>query len=112
MKMRRLGGRDGPPEVSAIALGGCMSFAGFYGKTTREESFATLDAARAAGGVTFLDTAELYGKGLSEQIIGDWMRDRGHRFHIATKGGIVLGGARGGRTTTPNRICAARWKGH
>ncbi|WP_300517498.1 aldo/keto reductase [Aliiroseovarius sp.] len=91
MKMRRLG-RDGP-EVSAIALG-CMSFAGFYGKTTREESFATLDAAREAG-ITFLDTAELYGKGLSEQIIGDWMADRGHRFQIATKGGIVLGGARG-----------------
>ena len=91
MKMRRLG-RDGP-EVSAIALG-CMSFAGFYGKTTREESFATLDAAREAG-ITFLDTAELYGKGLSEQIIGEWMADRGHRFQIATKGGIVLGGARG-----------------
>lgn len=91
MKMRRLG-RHGP-EVSAIALG-CMSFAGFYGKTTRDESFATLDAARDAG-ITLLDTAELYGKGQSEQIIGDWMKDRGHRFHIATKGGIVLGGARG-----------------
>ncbi|MCI2400441.1 aldo/keto reductase [Aliiroseovarius subalbicans] len=91
MKMRKLG-LDGP-EVSAIGLG-CMSFAGFYGETNREESFATLDAARDAG-ITLLDTAELYGNGLSEQLIGDWQKDRGHSFTIATKGGIVIGGERG-----------------
>lgn len=91
MKTRKLGANG--PEVSAIALG-CMSFAGFYGQTGREESFATLDAARAAG-ITFLDTSELYGKGLSETIIGEWQRDRGHRFQIATKGGIVIGAPRG-----------------
>ncbi len=91
MKMRTLG--QSGPEVSAIALG-CMSFAGFYGSTTRDDSFATLDAAREAG-ITFLDTAELYGKGLSEQIIGEWQKDRGHAFTIATKGGIVIGGERG-----------------
>lgn len=81
------------PEVSRIALG-CMSFGGFYGPTDREESFACLDAARDAG-INFLDTAELYGRGLSEEIIGAWQRDRGHQFHIATKGGIIVGGKRG-----------------
>ena len=85
-------GHDGP-EVSRIALG-CMSFGGFYGPTTEEESFACLDAARAAG-INFLDTAELYGRGESERIIGKYMRETGHRFHIATKGGIVIGGKRG-----------------
>lgn len=81
------------PDVSVIALG-CMSFGGFYGPTDREESFACLDAARDAG-INFLDTAEMYGRGLSEEIIGDWQRDRGHAFHIATKGGIIIGGKRG-----------------
>jgi len=85
-------GHNGP-EVSRIALG-CMSFAGFYGPTEREESFACLDAARDSG-ITFLDTAELYGHGLSEEIIGEWQRDRGFRFNIATKGGIVIDGKRG-----------------
>lgn len=91
MKMRKLG--QNGPEVSAIALG-AMSFAGFYGATDAEESFACLDAARDAG-ITFLDTSNIYGKGLSEEIIGHWQRDRGHRFQIATKGGIVIGGKRG-----------------
>lgn len=81
------------PEVSTIALG-CMSFGGFYGPTDREESFACLDAARDAG-INFLDTAELYGRGLSEEIIGAWQQDRGHKFHVATKGGIIIGGKRG-----------------
>ncbi|MBV7408010.1 aldo/keto reductase [Maritimibacter sp. DP1N21-5] len=91
MKLRKLG-KNGP-KVSAIALG-CMSFAGFYGKTDRDEGFATLDAARDAG-ITFLDTSDLYGQGLSEEWIGAYQADRGHRFQIATKGGIVAGAPRG-----------------
>lgn len=91
MKTRTLGHTG--LEVSAIALG-CMSFAGFYGKTSQEEAFATLDAARAAG-ITFLDTSDLYGKGLSEEWIGAYQADRDYRFQIATKGGIVVGAPRG-----------------
>lgn len=91
MKYVKLG--QNGPEVSRIALG-CMSFGGFYGPTDREESFACLDAAKAAG-INFLDTAEMYGRGLSEEIIGEWQRDRGDRFHVATKGGIIIGGKRG-----------------
>lgn len=81
------------PRVSAIALG-CMSFAGFYGATSRAESFACLDAARQHG-IDFLDTAELYGRGESEKVIGAFQKETGHKFKIATKGGIVIGGKRG-----------------
>lgn len=71
-----------------------MSFAGFYGPTDEAESFTCLDAARAQG-INFLDTAEIYGNGKSESIIGAYQKQTGHRFHIASKGGIVIGGARG-----------------
>ncbi|HIB45139.1 MAG TPA: aldo/keto reductase [Candidatus Lambdaproteobacteria bacterium] len=91
MKTRKLG-LDGP-QVSAIGLG-CMSFAGFFGSTDKAESFNCLDAARDHG-ITFLDTAELYGNGYSEELIGEYQQTRGHRFNIATKGGIVVGGKRG-----------------
>ena len=91
MKTRKLG-TDGP-EVSAIALG-CMSFSGFFGPTDKVESFDCLDAARDHG-ITFLDTAELYGKGYSEELIGEYQLAREHRFKIATKGGIVINGKRG-----------------
>lgn len=91
MKTRRLGHTG--IDVSAIALG-CMSFAGFYGDTDRDEAFATLDTARDAG-ITFLDTSDLYGKGLSENWIGEYQKYRGYRFQIATKGGIVVGAPRG-----------------
>lgn len=91
MKTRRLG--HSGLDVSAISLG-CMSFAGFYGATDQDEAFATLDAAREAG-ITFLDTSDLYGQGLSENWIGAYQKDRKYRFQIATKGGIVAGAPRG-----------------
>lgn len=91
MKTRPLG-KNGP-QVSEVSLG-CMSFAGFYGKTDQAEAFACLDAARDAG-IDFLDTSDLYGAGLSETWIGAYQKDRGYRFKIATKGGIVKGAPRG-----------------
>lgn len=87
MKNRTLG-KDGPP-VGAVGLG-CMSFAGFYGSTDEAESHRTL--ARAADlGVTHLDTSNVYGAGLSENVIGSFLRKNPHRFSIATKTGIVAG---------------------
>ncbi len=50
--------------VSEIGLG-CMSFAGFYGPTTEEEAHKTLAAALDLG-IDFLDTANVYGMGVSE----------------------------------------------
>jgi aryl-alcohol dehydrogenase-like predicted oxidoreductase len=84
MQTRRLG-KDGP-EVGAVALG-CMSLSGYYGATTREENHRTLARALELG-ITHLDTAKLYGDGLSEEIIGSFIKNHPNRFTIATKGGI------------------------
>lgn len=80
--------------VGAIGLG-CMSFAGAYGAAGPGEAEATLDKAHELG-ITHLDTAKIYGDGVSEEIIGGWLRRHpGHRFVIATKGGIVTAPKRG-----------------
>lgn len=85
MEKRKLGDRG--PIVGAIGLG-CWSFAGSYGPTDKAESNRTL--ARALDlGIDFLDTANVYGNGLSEEVIGAFIKDHRGRFKIATKGGIV-----------------------
>ena len=81
MRTRRLGLHG--PDVSALGLG-CLSFGGIFGATTEAASLRTLDAAWEAG-ITFLDTANIYGKGVSESVIGQWLRTRKHRPNIATK---------------------------
>jgi aryl-alcohol dehydrogenase-like predicted oxidoreductase len=85
MKQRRLGAQG--PLVSAIGLG-CMSFAGAFGETDEATSHRCLDVA-VDGGITFFDTANVYGMGRSEQVLGSWLRSRKAQVHIATKGGIV-----------------------
>jgi len=85
MMRRQLGA--GGPLVSAIGLG-CWSFAGAYGPTDMAESHRTL--ARALDlGIDFLDTANVYGNGVSEEVIGAFIKDHPGRFTIATKGGIM-----------------------
>ena len=81
MRTRKLGQHG--PDVSALGLG-CLSFGGMFGPTTEAESLRTLDAAWNAG-ITFLDTANRYGEGVSETFIGNWLRKTGKRPHIATK---------------------------
>lgn len=87
MKTRQLG--KGGPTVSAIGLG-CMSFAGFFGATSEAESLACLDAAFDRG-IDFLDTSNIYGMGVSETVIGTWIRSRKRAVTVATKAGIVMG---------------------
>lgn len=90
MKQRRLG-KDGP-EIGAIGLG-CMSFAGAYGDSDEATSHATLARALELG-VTHLDTALIYGKGRSEEMIGAFLKTNPaarDQFVIATKGGINPG---------------------
>lgn len=72
--------------VSAIGLG-CWSFAGAYGPTDEAESHAALAAALDLG-IDFLDTANVYGSGHSERVIGSFIKRHPGRFTIATKGGI------------------------
>lgn len=84
MKKRQL--LQSGTQVSEIGLG-CMSFAGFYGTSTEEDARKTLSTA-ADLGIDFLDTANVYGLGLSEERVGSFLKgDRSH-FKVATKAGI------------------------
>lgn len=85
MKTRRLG--KAGPEVSAIGLG-CMGMAAFYGQGL-EEAQATAVIHRALDlGVTFFDTAEMYGPHTNEIQLGKALADRRDRAFVATKFGI------------------------
>ena len=69
MKTRSLG-KNGP-QVHPVGIG-AMSFSNFYGPTNEAESHAILDAAMDAG-VTHIDTANVYGMGTSETVIGSYL---------------------------------------
>jgi aryl-alcohol dehydrogenase-like predicted oxidoreductase len=86
---RRLG-KNGP-EVSAIGLG-CMGMSEFYGSGSEQESIATIHHALDRG-VTFLDTADMYGVGRNEELVGRAIRDRRDEVFLATKFGNVRGPA-------------------
>ena len=86
---RKLGASG--PEVSAIGLG-CMGMSEFYGAGNEQESIATIHHAIDRG-VTFLDTADMYGVGRNEELVGKAIRDRRDRVFLATKFGNVRGPA-------------------
>ena len=87
MQKRELG--RGGPAVSAIGIG-AMSFTAFYGPTTKEASFEVLRTALELG-VDHIDTSNVYGRGLSEEVIGAFLAEHGgpSPFTIATKAGIT-----------------------
>jgi aryl-alcohol dehydrogenase-like predicted oxidoreductase len=86
MKMRKLG--DGL-EVSALGLG-CMGMSEFYAGRDDAESMATIHRALDLG-VTFLDTADMYGVGRNEELVGRVVRERKEWVVVATKFGNVRG---------------------
>ena len=87
MQKRRLG--TGGPEVSAIGLG-CMGMSEFYGSGDEQESIATINHALDQG-VSFLDTADMYGSGRNEELVGRAIRNRREDVFLATKFGNVRG---------------------
>jgi aryl-alcohol dehydrogenase-like predicted oxidoreductase len=82
---RKLGAHG--PEVSALALG-CMGMSEFYGPADEAEAIATIHAAIERG-VNLLDTADVYGQGHNERLVGRAIRDRRDRVLVATKFGNI-----------------------
>jgi aryl-alcohol dehydrogenase-like predicted oxidoreductase len=103
MEIRALGSL----KVSALGLG-CMGMSEFYGPTDEAESIATLQRAFDLG-IDFLDTADMYGVGRNEQLVGKALRGRRDRVIVATKFGIVRAedGARLGISGKPEYVRAA-----
>ena len=85
MKRRRLGRRG--PEVSALGLG-CSGMSYAYGPASEAESVATIRSALDLG-CDFLDTADEYGQGHNERLIGAAIRGRRNQAFLATKFGLV-----------------------
>lgn len=85
MKYRQLGTRG--PTVSAIGLG-CMSMSQSYGSRDDDESIRAIHRALALG-VTFFDTAAIYGEGHNEMLVGRALGPHRKDIVLATKCGIV-----------------------
>ena len=76
-------------EVSALGLG-CMGMSEFYGTGDEEEATATIHRALELG-VTFLDTADMYGPFTNERLVGRAIEGRREEVQLATKFGNVRG---------------------
>jgi aryl-alcohol dehydrogenase-like predicted oxidoreductase len=87
LQQRKLGSQG--LTVSAMGLG-CMGMSEFYGSSNESEAIATIHRALDLG-VTFLDTADMYGPFTNEKLIGKAIRERRNEVTLATKFGNMRG---------------------
>lgn len=85
MKQRTIG----QAQVSAIGLG-LMGMSEFYGASDRAQSISVIHHALDSG-VSLLDTADMYGSGHNEELLGEALRGRRDQAFVATKFGVVRG---------------------
>src|SRR5438045_5030558 len=103
MKKRKLG-KSGL-EVSAIGLG-CMGMSFGYGPPKNKREMIALLRAAVERGVTFFDTAEIYGPFINEELVGEALAPMRERVVIATKFGFKIGskGEQAGLDSRPEHI--------
>ncbi|WP_193608934.1 aldo/keto reductase [Nocardioides lijunqiniae] len=104
---RRTLGTTSPLDVSALGLG-CMGMSEFYGTGQEADGIATIHRALDLG-VTFLDTADMYGPFTNERLVGKAIAGRRDEVQLATKFGNVRGedGARLGIDGSPEYVRSA-----
>jgi len=101
MEIRKLGNKG--LEVSALGLG-CMGLSYGYGPATDEKQAIELVRNAYDLGITFFDTAEAYGQGANEILLGKAVKPFRGKVVIATKFGFVDGDASKGQDSRPERI--------
>jgi aryl-alcohol dehydrogenase-like predicted oxidoreductase len=90
MQKRRLG-KSNPLEVSSIGLG-CMGMSFSYGPAKDKKEMTDLLHAAVERGITFFDTAEVYGPFVNEELVGEALASYREKVVIATKFGFDLSG--------------------
>ena len=90
IEQRKLGSQG--LVTSALGLG-CMGMSEFYGEADPKESVSVIHRALDLG-VNFLDTADMYGPYLNEELVGRAVKDRRHQCIVATKFGIIRDASR------------------
>src|ERR1044071_5840431 len=88
MQKRKLGQNN--LEVSAIGLG-CMGMSSGYGPAGEKQAMIAVIKAAVESGVTFFDTAEIYGPFKNEELVGEALAPFRGRVKIATKFGLAIG---------------------
>lgn len=101
METRKLG--NSGLEVSALGLG-CMGMSFGYGVVADKKEMITLISKAVESGVTFFDTAEVYGPFTNEELVGEALAPFRNNVQIATKFGFDVGGIAGGLNSRPEHI--------